>query len=137
VARPALQRPAPNREFLLSLALGSSSRVYEASTRFVLLNFMSNSFDFVSKHFESHLLTSAPAVHPRPVSLSQLVVFTVSSERATMLSVLVLVLQSTSLPSSSILLPKFSNWLATLLVTTRRPVSSHVIFSSLSETTRS
>merc|ERR1711939_1303788 len=83
----------------------------------------------------------APRTHnpdpQRPVSHSLSVVSTVSREKATTLSVSVLVLQSTWLPSLNTLRLKSSNLLATPLVTTRRPVSSPVIFSSPSATTRS
>lgn len=77
------------------------------------------------------------AVPQRPVSHSQSVVSTVFSERATTLNVSVLVPQSTSLPSLSTSLPKSSSWPVTPLVTTRRPVSSHVTCNSPSETMRS
>lgn len=64
------------------------------------------------------------AVPPRPVWHSPSVVSTVCSARATTLSVLVPALPSTWLLSSSTSQLRFSSWPATLLVTTRRPVSS-------------
>lgn len=84
--------------------------------------------------FYSH---TSLAVPPRPVWPSLLVVSTVSCARATMPSVLVLVPPSTWPLFLSTLLPKSSNWLVTPLATTRRHVSSPVIFSWPFETTRS
>merc|ERR1712088_1047020 len=69
-------------------------------------------------------------------SSSPLDVFTVCSARETMLPVLVLELPSTWLPSWSTSQLRSSSWLATLPVTTRRPGSSPVIFSSPSGTTK-
>merc|ERR1711944_58400 len=64
-------------------------------------------------------------------------VSTVCSARETTPPVLVLELPSTLLPSWSTSLLRSSSWLATLLVTTRRPGSSPVISSWPSGTTRS
>ncbi|POR36894.1 hypothetical protein TPAR_02897, partial [Tolypocladium paradoxum] len=76
-------------------------------------------------------------VLPKPVSRSLLAVSIVFCERATMLSVSVLVHPCIWLPSSSIWLPKSSSWLATLLVITRKHASSPAICSWPSETMRS
>merc|ERR1712241_1265418 len=68
-------------------------------------------------------------------SNSPLVVFTVFSARETMLSVSVLVPQSTWRPSWNTWPLRFLNWLAMLPVTTRRPGSSPVTCNWPSVTT--
>ena len=89
------------------------------------------------KHLALGPFSPFPAVRPRPVSPSPSVVCTVFYGRATTPSVLVLARLSILRQFSSTWLPKFSSWLATLPVTTRRRVSFPVISSSPSAMMRS
>ena len=86
---------------------------------------------------EKQRALSPGAANPKLGFSSQLVVSTVFSAKATMLSVLAPVLQCIWLSCSSIWAPRSSSWRVTLLVTTRRQESSPVIFSWLSVMTRS